>query len=115
MLKVLTCNTFKLHMIMKLKLAQFNLLVSYGVTDIDEIYAFFFEGLNICKCSYEFQCALYDTNPNGYDILADQYYVESTRNKRIDKNFDLIHSSILDFFGIQKVEGQTTNVNKISS
>lgn len=85
-----------------------DLFLSYNV-EITDLFYYFYGAKNICQCSYELQCAVYDMNPKAYQIYTDSYYMDITKNMRVDKylkylfyqpEFDI--TSFMDSFDLTK-------------
>lgn len=84
----------KLHLIIYSGNEDFlNQLLSYNV-DFNEAYKLIFNEINLCECSYELQCAIFDTDEDLYNLSVDYYFFDKYREKRIDKNFILLDNRI---------------------
>lgn len=84
---------------------QIQFLLSYKM-DIRELYLYIFGKVNICECSIEMQCAVYDTVPLIYDNYVDSYYIFKTRDMRLDKDLKFLifpyGFNAITFFNLEK-------------
>ena len=77
---------------------QLDYFRSYGVDNDFELYEYFFNLRSVCECSYELQCAVYDTVPEVYDRYVDAHFIKKLEHLRVDKYFNLLPIAVLMFF-----------------
>jgi len=65
---------------------EIDYLLSYRM-DIYELYQYLIGSKNVCECSMEMQCAVYDNLREYYDLYVDTYFIEKMRPYRVDKDF----------------------------
>jgi len=68
---------------------QIEFLLSYKM-DIKELYLYIFGRVNVCECSMEMQCAVFDSAQQAYDNYVDSYYIAETRDMRFDKDLKFL-------------------------
>ena len=78
--------------------SDINFMESYGITDLRELYLYYIGELSICHCSYELQCAVYDIDPEYYEKIVDNFFINKYKDKRVDKNFILLDEDWLYYF-----------------